>query len=189
MTEKSEQKKLLEKASAKQTFAKSLIKNEDKFILDACCGGRTIWFDKFHPNALYIDIRKEARELCPERPNFEVNPDQIMDFRDLKFSDKSFKLVVWDPPHLKNLGEASIMRKKYGCLDSQTYQYDLSKGFAECWRILEDYGILIFKWSETQIKQKEILSLFKEQPLFGHTTGSKSKTRWFCFMKIPQVKK
>ncbi len=159
---------------------------QSKFILDACCGGRMIWFNKKHPNALYIDIRREGKGLCKERPNFEVQPDEIMDFRALKFPDKSFKLVVWDPPHLKTLNKTSIMAKKYGVLNAQTYHYDLSKGFQECWRVLEDYGILIFKWNDQEISQKELLSLFKEQPLFGHTTGSKSKTRWFCFMKIPK---
>lgn len=74
-----------------------------KFILDASCGGRTIWFNKNHPNALYIDIRKEEKGIIWDRPNFEVNPDIQMDFRYLKFKDKQFKLVVWDPPHFKSL--------------------------------------------------------------------------------------
>ncbi len=158
----------------------------NKFILDACCGGKMLWFNKKHPNAIYIDIRREKKGLCKERPNFEVQPDKIMDFRALEFQDKSFKLVVWDPPCLKTLSKTSIMAKKYGVLNAQTYPYDLGKGFQECWRVLEDYGVLIFKWNEQEISQKEILSLFKEQPLFGHTTGSKSKTNWFCFMKIPR---
>ncbi len=157
----------------------------DKFILDACCGGRMMWFNKHHPNTLYIDIREEDKGCIPIRKGFDVKPDKIMDFRDLSFPDKSFKLVAWDPPHLKRLGETSIMRKKFGCLNSETWQHDLSKGFRECWRVLEDYGVLIFKWNEEDIKLKTILKLFKEEPLFGHTTGSKSKTHWLCFMKIP----
>lgn len=158
----------------------------DKFILDACCGGKMMWFDKNHPNTLYVDIRRESKGLLLDRPNFEVQPDKIMDFRALDLRDKSFKLVVWDPPHLKTFGKTSIMGKKFGILKPQTYPYDLKKGFEECWRVLEDYGILIFKWNNTEIPQKEVLSFFKEKPLFGHTTGSTSKTRWFCFMKIPK---
>ena len=156
-----------------------------KFILDATCGGRTIWFNKKNPNAVYIDIRKEDKGLCPERPNFEVQPDYQMDFRKMDFDDKVFKLVVWDPPHSTTFSKDSIMGKKYGPLNPQTYPRDLKEGFDECWRVLEDYGILIFKWNKHEIPQKEVLSFFKEKPLFGHTTGSKSKTRWFCFMKIP----
>lgn len=155
-----------------------------KIILDPTCGGRTIWFNKKHPYAIYTDIREEEKGLCSEQPEFCVKPDMIMDFRDLLFLDKSFKLVVFDPPHLKRLGETSIMKKKYGSLNSH-WQDELGKGFKECWRVLEDYGVLIFKWNENDILLREILKVFKKEPLFGHTTGSKSKTHWLCFMKIP----
>lgn len=121
----------------------------------------------------------------PERPNFHIKPDMVMDFRDLSFPDSSFKLVVWDPPHLKTLTATSRLARKYGTLNAETWRYDLSKGFQECWRVLEDYGTLIFKWNESEITLKTVLSLFKKKPLFGHTTGSKSKTKWLCFMKIP----
>ena len=111
-----------------------------------------------------------------------------MDFTNLEFKDKSFKLVVWDPPHLKSLGEKSYMAQKYGVLNSETWQGDLKKGFKECWRVLEDYGVLIFKWSEAEIPLKKVLELFPETPLFGHPSGSKNKTKWMCFMKIPRLK-
>ena len=158
----------------------------EKFILDACCSGREFWFNKKHPNTLYIDIRKEESGFLKQRKNFNVQPDKIMDFRDMDFPDKSFKLVVWDPPHMKTLGKTSIFAKRYGCLNAQTYPYDLRKGFEECWRVLEDYGVLIFKWNETEISRKEVLSFFKEKPLFGHPINSRNnKTHWFCFMNIP----
>lgn len=32
-------------------------------ILDACCGGRMFYFDKDHPNILYIDRRRETVEM------------------------------------------------------------------------------------------------------------------------------
>lgn len=158
-----------------------------KFILDACCGGRMMWFDKHHPNALYIDIRDEDKGCLPCRQGFDVKPDVIMDFRKMSFSDGTFRLVVWDPPHMKTLGETSILRKKFGCLDAETWQADLSMGFKECWRVLADYGVLIFKWNEEEISIGEVIKLFKEQPLFGHNTGSKSKTLWVTFMKIPRL--
>ena len=157
-----------------------------KAILDACCGGREMWFNKHHDAALYIDIRKEGPGIRKERPSFEVNPDVIMDFRAMDFPDKTFKLVVWDPPHLATLGATSIYRKKYGCLNAQTWQSDLSKGFSECWRVLDDYGVLIFKWCDQEIPLKKLLELFGQQPLFGHNTGSNSKTYWVTFMKFPE---
>ena len=159
---------------------------KEKFILDACCGGRMMWFNKRHPNAVYIDNRIAEKGHRKHRPKHEIKPDLVMDFRDLKFQGQTFKLIAWDPPHLRTLGETSDMRKTFGVLNSETWPYDLSKGFAELWRVLEDYGVLIFKWNEEEISLKQILKRFPEKPLFGHTTGSKSKTQWMCFMKIPK---
>jgi hypothetical protein len=51
--------------------------------------------------------------------------------------------------------------------------------------VLEDYGVLIFKWNEDQITVKEVLKAIERQPLFGHTTGRHGKTMWMCFMKLP----
>ena len=158
---------------------------EEKFILDACCGGRMFWFNKNHPNTLYIDNRQEKAGHITSKSKHSVNPDIVMDFRKLEFSNKSFKLVVWDPPHRTDFTRTSIMAKQYGILNKETWPYDLKKGFEECWRVLEDYGVLIFKWNEKQIKIKEILNLFNKEPLFGHT-GNKHKTYWMCFMKIPK---
>jgi 23S rRNA G2069 N7-methylase RlmK/C1962 C5-methylase RlmI len=106
-----------------------------------------------------------------------------MDFRDLPFADGAFKLVVFDPPHLKRAGAASWMRAKYGALDIDTWQDDIRKGFSECFRVLSADGVLIFKWNETQIKVREILALTEQKPLFGHPSGKKGGTHWICFMK------
>ncbi len=56
-------------------------------------------------------------------------------------------------------------------------------GFSECFRVLDDYGVLVFKWAETQLKLKTVLSLTTEKPLFGHKRGH---TFWICFMKTPK---
>ena len=160
----------------------------NKFILDACCSGREMWFNKKHPNTIYIDIREEEKGFIKERPNFCIKPDIVMDFRKLKFPDKSFKLVVWDPPHMKARKLTGVMVKKYGGLIPETWQSDLKRGFKEIWRVLEDYGVLIFKWNNYHIKFKKVLSLFPIEPLFGNisTNTPKSQTKWFCFMKIPE---
>lgn len=158
----------------------------DKFILDACCGGRMLWFVKEHKNTIYIDYEIKKRGHIKQRPNHEVKPNILMDFRELGFKDKSFKLVIWDPPHRTKMQETSIFGRKYGSLNAETWQSDLKTGFKECWRVLENYGILIFKWSDVGNKIKNILGLFDRAPLFGHTTGSNAKTHWLCFMKIPK---
>ena len=56
-------------------------------------------------------------------------------------------------------------------------------GFRECIRVLDDYGVLIFKWSEVQIPLSRILDVIDAKPLFGHKSGKASKTHWMCFMK------
>ena len=161
--------------------------DENKFILDACCGGKGFWFDKNQENTIYIDIRKRAKGFLEERPNYEINPDIQMDFTDLKFPDKTFKLVVWDPPHLKDRKyHPTWAREKYGVLDPENWEKILKNGFKECMRVLDDFGILIFKWNESRIKKSSILKLFDQQPLFGHTTDKNSYTHWMCFMKIPR---
>jgi hypothetical protein len=156
----------------------------NKIILDPCCGSRMMWFDKKNENVVFGDIRDENHILCDGRV-LNVNPDVVMDFRDMPFADNTFKLISFDPPHLERLGESSWMAKKYGKL-SQTWREDLKKGFDECWRVLDDYGTLVLKWNESQIKAREVLAIIDMQPLFGHTTGRQSKTIWMCFMKIPK---
>jgi len=155
----------------------------DKKILDACCGGRWFWFNKNHPDALYIDNRVCEKGHDKYRKNHSVEPDIVMDFREMSFPDKSFKLVVFDPPHMKTLGKTSKFARYYGRL-FDTWETDLARGFSECWRVLEDNGVLIFKWNECEIKLKDILKLFPQVPLFGHPTNSKNTTHWLCFMKL-----
>jgi len=153
-------------------------------ILDVACGSRMFWFDKKNPNAIFLDVRDEDHILCDGR-KLEIKPDIIMDFRALGFNDKTFKLVVFDPPHLKKAGSKGWMAKKYGVL-GKDWKVDIKKGFDECWRVLEDYGVLVFKWNQNDIKISEIRKIIKRQPLFGHTTTKGGKTIWMCFMKIPE---
>ena len=170
----------------------------NKFILDACCGCRMMWLNKNHPNCLYMDIRKEDKDFIKEKGivkgHWEVNPDVIGDFTNLpeEIKKRKFKLIVWDVPHFKARKLSGTLLKKFGALNPKTWQSDLTNGFKELWSVLEDYGILIFKFSDYHIKFKEVLSLFPEQPLFFNRMNStnidkgKSQTRWFCFMKIPE---
>ena len=163
---------------------------ENKFILDACCGNRYMWYNKKHPNTLYIDIRQEEKGFIKSEQNVCIKPDIIADFTNLPKEIKShkFKLIVWDVPHLKARKLTGIMLKKFRGLNPETWQSDLKKGFNELWSILEDYGILLFKFSDYHIKFIEALNCFSEKPLFfNKTSGSgNTETKWFCFMKIPE---
>ena len=150
--------------------------------LDACCGGRMMWFNKRDPRAVFCDRRRERHTLCDGRA-FEVSPDTVADFRKLPFADAVFALVVFDPPHLDRCGPRSWQAKKYGKLDHRTWREDLAAGFAECWRVLRPLGTLVFKWSESQIPVREVLGCFPVRPLFGHTTTATLRTHWMCFLK------
>lgn len=149
-----------------------------KQILDACCGSRMFWFNKHHPDAIYMDNRTLDTTLCDGR-RLTVAPDVVADFRDMPFSDNSFSLVAFDPPHLIRAGETSWTARKYGVL-ADTWPLDLHKGFTECMRVLRPGGTLIFKWNEDQIKLRDVLDAIGEPPLFG---DRRSKTHWLVFMK------
>jgi SAM-dependent methyltransferase len=151
-------------------------------ILDATCGGRMMWFDKKNSRCLYVDKRTlQKTELCDGR-TFEISPDIEADFTALPFADNSFYLVVFDPPHLKQVGETAYMAIKYGKLPLD-WPSTIKKGFAECMRVLKPNGTLIFKWNETQIPTTEIISAIGVKPLFGHTSGRRMNTHWMTFMK------
>jgi len=154
----------------------------NKMILDACCGSRMMWFDKVNPLAVFADQRTEIHTLCDGR-SLVINPDIEMDFTQMPFENESFKLVVFDPPHLKKLGKNTWMAQKYGVL-LPTWETDIKAGFDECMRVLEPFGVLIFKWNEAQINLNQVLKVIDKQPLFGHTSGKHGKTIWMCFMKI-----
>ena len=161
---------------------------DKKFILDAGCGGKHIWFNKKHPNTLYIDKRQEDKGYIKGRKNWECKPDMIANFKNLPFEDKRFKLIVWDPPHLKGKSQTGYMTKKYGILHPETWQEELRLGFKELWRVLDDYGVLTLKFNDFSCSFKELLKQFPIEPLYGTRTvqKSRSETRWFCFMKIPK---
>jgi SAM-dependent methyltransferase len=153
----------------------------DKIILDATAGFRMMWFNKNHPNALYIDNREECK------------PDLLCDWKNLSaFPDEKFKLIVFDPPHyLSGWHNPNIkLNQDYGLLNFETWQSDVKIAFRELWRILKPEGVLLFKWNDHDVKFDKVLKLFPVKPLFGQqvkVSNSKnhpSSTIWFCFMKL-----
>ena len=161
-----------------------------KHILDATCGSRTIWFQKHCPLAVYMDCREEHDvQIWKSTKNnsartLDVEPDIIADFTKMPFEDNYFELVVFDPPHLKQIGENAWMRKKYGKL-GEDWPTMIHDGFFECMRVLKPYGTLIFKWSEVQIPTRDVINAIGVEPLFGHRSGKAMKTHWLCYMKTP----
>ena len=149
-----------------------------KKILDVCCGSKMFWFEKNRKDTIYMDIRELETTLCDGR-KLEIKPEIVGDFRAIPFKDNAFKLVVFDPPHLVRVGKKSWLGQKYGKLD-ENWKSDMKQGFDESMRVLEYYGVLIFKWNEEQIKLTEILKAIDYKPLFGN---KRSKTHWLVFVK------
>lgn len=153
-------------------------KENEKKILDVCCGSKMFWFDKDNKNTIFMDNRELEDILCDGR-KLKIKPDIVADFREIPFENNSFNLVVFDPPHLLKIGENSYMAKKYGKL-TDNWRQDIKQGFNECMRVLKQNGILVFKWNEQQIKLREILEIINYKPLFGNR---RDKTHWLVFFK------
>lgn len=158
-------------------------------ILDPCCGSRMMWADKADPRVVFGDIRREVITVTDRSHGNEsgtrtlrIEPDTLIDFRAMPFSDDSFRLIAFDPPHLVRAGPRSWLAAKYGKL-GEDWRDDLRQGFSECFRVLEPGGVLVFKWNEVQVKVRDVLTLTPNQPLFGHLSGRKGLTHWLVFAK------
>jgi SAM-dependent methyltransferase len=113
-------------------------------VLDACCGSRMFWFDRGHPDAVFVDNRAERHELTDASSkggsrSLVIDPDIVADFTALPFADDTFALVAFDPPHLVRNGKSGWLAKKYGKLGAD-WRDDLRRGFAECFRVLRPEG-------------------------------------------------
>jgi hypothetical protein len=136
-----------------------------KFILDATAGFRMMWFNKHDPNTLYIDKRPE------------VEPDQVADWtKTLPYPNESFKLIIFDPPHIiKNSGIGNFDSnniRTYGILQADTVAIDIKNAFSEFWRLLQPYGILLFKWNTTSTSSDELIKLAPCPPLIYQISAS-----------------
>ena len=152
-----------------------------KDVLDMACGSRMFWFDHQDPGAIYGDIRTEEHTLCDGRA-LKIRPDVVFDFTNLPFAGGLFRMVIFDPPHLIRAGEHGWMLKKYGRLPVD-WREALSKGFSEAFRVLGEGGVLVFKWSQVQIRPSEVLALAQTQPIVGNQNSKRSGAHWICFMK------
>ena len=157
-------------------------------VLDPCSGTRMMYFDRADPRVVFGDLRQETVTVSDQSHGksggvrtLKITPDLQLDFRNLPFADGQFRLVAFDPPHLVRAGPKSWLAAKYGRL-SQDWQSDLRAGFAECFRVLEPGGVLVFKWNETQVRLGEVLALTAHRPIFGQTGGRRNLTHWLVFL-------
>lgn len=158
-------------------------------VVDVCCGTKMMWFDKADQRVIFGDARAETLTVTDRSQRnasgtrtLKVEPDVLFDFRALPFPSGTFRLVAFDPPHLVQAGPKSWLAAKYGKLGAD-WRDDLRQGFAECFRVLEPHGVLVFKWNETQVRLREVLATTPEKPLFGQVSGRNGLTHWLVFMK------
>jgi tRNA G10 N-methylase Trm11 len=154
-----------------------------KTVLDPASSMRSFYFDKTDERVVFGDIRENETHLLTNGQTIHIKPDVVMDFRDIPYPDESFNMVVFDPPHRIKLTTESDFIKKYGELHKDTWQEDLTKGFAECFRVLKTNGTLVFKWSEVSIKLNKVLELTDQKPILGHPSGKRMGTHWVLFIK------
>ena len=69
--------------------------DDNKLVLDACCGSRMFWFDKENPEVIYMDKRAEKHLLKDKSVKgglrtLIIDPDIQADFTDIPFPDNRF---------------------------------------------------------------------------------------------------
>src|SRR5262252_48395 len=70
-------------------------------------------------------------------------PDGVMDFTDLKYDDATWDVVSFDPPHLADGGEDSVMTGRFGTVATQAALDDLIiDGVREAWRVCS-MGVIV----------------------------------------------
>lgn len=156
-----------------------------QYVLDACCGSRMFYYEKQSPHVLFMDKRDGDFPLTNGKV-VHVHPDVVASFEDMPFEDETFRMVIFDPPHVYSHGKGSDMEKEYGCL-TRGWQDGIGKGFRECFRVLKPHGVMLFKWCETRIKLSVVLGLAPYRPLLG--TRTKVPTAFIVFLKEEAYKK
>ena len=157
-------------------------------VLDATASGKHMWHEdmKDADRVVYMD-RRVVDELEHQK-GWSCKPDVKGDVRDLPFTDKTFDLIAFDPPHRVTEGGmlqlTGVIEKKYGALTAETWQSDLRESFNELWRVLRPGGTLTFKWADVHKSHGEVLSQIDQTPLYGTTTGKdRAVVKWWVFHK------
>lgn len=97
--------------------------------LDVTYGNGAFWNGAQH-------VRVTGLDLDPDRGH-----DGTCDFRDLAGLE-GFCVVVFDPPHLADAGEKSIMGQRFGTYRNDEIKQVVQDGARECWRAAR-LGVII----------------------------------------------
>lgn len=158
----------------------SCVETPDKpLVLDPCCGTRMFYFDKDDERVLFCDNRVVHGTRCDGRP-IDIDPDVVIDVRDMPFSDGEFPLIIFDPPHMTRGNGWQV--QAYGLLPTDWKSF-LTDAFNECWRVLAPRGTLVFKWNEYSVPIKDVIECAPIKPICGNRRPNGSKTHWLVFFK------
>lgn len=91
--------------------------------LDVTYGGGNFWDGTAGVEVVAHDL-DEARALNGAR-----------DFRDLGYNDQTFDVGLFDPPHLADSGEGSIMGERFGTVPNAELPGLIMAGAREVWRV------------------------------------------------------
>ncbi len=162
-------------------------------ILDLSAGARAMWFNKRHPDAVYVDIRAEITPLSGVgKPVKTIPADIVCDTRCLPPEvGTGYSVIVFDPPHC-TMGPTYRMGRRYGSF-SMEHILDTIQGTArEAHRVSAQDALMIFKWAGKNLKGVLGLMAPYWEPLFGQrhmkTTVSARGTHWIVLRRLSEIK-
>jgi hypothetical protein len=88
----------------------------------------TYGLGNFHDGTLGLSVAAHDKEESRA-------PDGVMLVEDLDYEDASIDVVLFDPPHLADLSEDSIMGERFGTMSQEDIDNLIINGTRECWRV------------------------------------------------------
>jgi len=91
--------------------------------LDTTYGNGAFWDGSAH-------VAVTAHDGNPERA-----PDGVADFTELPYDDEAFDVVLFDPPHVADAGDDSIMGRRFGTMRNGELHAAVRAGACEAFRV------------------------------------------------------
>src|SRR3546814_17384008 len=95
----------------------------NKRVLDPCSGGRSMWFDRNHPDVVFGDVRSEPLTVTDNsrgnptgQRTLRIEPDVRLDVRDLPYAYATFRSVAFALRRLVHARPHSWLEARYGRL-------------------------------------------------------------------------
>ncbi len=158
-------------------------------LIDITAGNRAMWKNKHENGVVFIDKRR----------NVKPKPDVVAVWAALPFKDGAFDGGVFDPPQMLYKSKGKPMgfnfEERYGILNRETWEADLSGAVRELLRVIIPGGRILFKWNDNHVSVKRLLACLPVQPVSAASlaasrgvrrpgsTEPRSKTWYLQFQK------